>query len=689
MFQKYLLNLGIIFSIFTTLPHSLYASVYSDDDATATAIRLSLLGDKEELQNHINARIDWERQAMERDIEVPLLSDNLMLLQATTLEILPRSKNVKKLSPNLKFDRESKALLDPLKKNEPRDQYYTARGNRKYEQGRRVFNSTTQAFFSILQLNLYGILQPPIDFATYIFSGQPYLSPEERRELFAAREANDKLPQTLVPEPALDILKKWPKKRRETATLQARVNAKIAEKYGYDVMADWWWRREMLLTGADNPNNSQHLDLIENLLEQKDNRQKSLSVNISQTNQNLNDPLEAFYIQSLLLNQPIDSAWQYIESQEADETVTSYLGSLLSGTAARELKYDNFNSFEIIRDLTKKFDDPFWKARWKAYQDAPEFYPHQNLRSASRQVRSNHLKYVFNARPPREGQQLLTIESSRIRSSSTLQRLRGLFIIDSISRLISLPLIEKGTFSREIWLSTWERTPDNYLVSDGGEKFQSGILRALNREKQYDEGIALARELNDEKKVQSFTKKLVKSEINRILNYAVPEFRIEKLRELEERFIDTEQFNQIQKERIRQESIQDSLVQIDRKTLKRYEDIWRGSGLLISLQLLDGKSKNGEISKEGVYILKGDRVTFYEEKRAEWMTLNTTEGTTVETVRSFFPRQRAQSLQFSMDQPGERRRIPLELQGSAFPGFSIYPGLVPLQSDPSVRRLYE
>jgi hypothetical protein len=54
-----------------------------------------------------------------------------------------------------------------------------------------------------------------------------------------------------------------------------------------------------------------------------------------------------------------------------------------------------------------------------------------------------------------------------------------------------------------------------------------------------------------------------------------------------------------------------------------------------------------------------------------------------------FGRERAGGLREALDAPRSRKRIPVAIEGGAFPGFDVMPGLVALEPNERERRLYE
>jgi hypothetical protein len=130
-------------------------------------------------------------------------------------------------------------------------------------------------------------------------------------------------------------------------------------------------------------------------------------------------------------------------------------------------------------------------------------------------------------------------------------------------------------------------------------------------------------------------------------------------------------------------------VTISREELLAWPELAGPQGLALPATLLDGRKSNGEISKTGVSLLPGGIVSYFEENVGRRLELPTETERVDTAIRLLEPRRRADAVTREIRRPMPRKKIPLALEAGIYPGFEIFPGLVPLEPESRQRRLYE
>lgn len=128
---------------------------------------------------------------------------------------------------------------------------------------------------------------------------------------------------------------------------------------------------------------------------------------------------------------------------------------------------------------------------------------------------------------------------------------------------------------------------------------------------------------------------------------------------------------------------------IRRRDLLEDPDLAGPGALGLDPALLDGDGSNGEIGRQGVDLLTGGRVAWRDRATGERVVLELDEEAAAIVRERVAPGLREKAVRKRVNQPRERARIPLAIEGGFGPGIEAYPGLAPLNPDPDLRRLYE
>ncbi len=661
--------------------------------ATQQALQFSLLGKPAELDALARSR-EIEEKNQKRNGQRPLiLSDNIALLSGAIQPRVRSKSTTKNLLQNFKQDGETEQLFALVDQVNPREQFARARSNQRYESARRQVNSFTGAIFSVLQLQLFGLLQPPLDFAEWYTVGRKTLNPEQRREFAEARSylnTNPPIEEQLKPK-AERVVQQYPTKRLRTATLQAERNAQRELKEGNIYNALWWFDRELLLTNQETPQRKAHLELIQQLQREAEGRERSISIQQSADDAFTGSVSEGYnaLLEAVLLQTPYaELGIRYSSLSALEGTVSPLLADeyVLVQTTALAAEGNTLKARELLEWFAKN-GSGFWAERSVQYLNREDFNPAVGFAQANADYRRSVRRYLVYAESPRFPNRHLSSENARELETGWTRSIRSLFVIDIMSRAIILPLLPGSTFSRDAWLNTYGNLSEAELNSQQGREWKEQTLRAFRKMKRWESASNLANELGQPKNANKYANRWVEQELERI-DGRTPEVRLEQLIALQEN-APTSQARQVAEQALLNEQArQNVLAVLDRKYVKNNPDDWRKSMLNIPPEWTDGKKANGEIGSEGLYLVEGDQVRFKNKADGEWLTYNVTPGSVLNSVRLIYPRRRADDIEEFMNQPQEKKRIPIQVEGSAFPGINVLPGLVPLDPEQKRRRLY-
>lgn len=670
------------------------AQATSEDIATQQAIQFSLLGEPAALDNLARSR-EAEEKALKKSGTKPIvLSDNIALLSGAIQPRVRSEKVTKGLLDHFQQDSESEQLFALVKQVNQRERFARARNNQRYEAARRQVNSFTGAIFSVLQLQLFGLVQPPLDFAEWYTVGRKTLTPEQRREFAEARKYISTEPpaeEKLKPK-AEAIIRKYPDKRLRTVLLQAERNAEREYKQGDLYNALWWFDRELLLQNETQPKRKNHLKLAKQLQDETEGRENSLS--ILEDREAILEGNDFALYSELLEAALLQTSYAELEASILSSfpevgTETSKLTQdyVLLQAASLEREGNPIKGRELLNWAAEQ-ESGFWVDRSALYLQREDFNPALAFAEAkanySRQVR----RYLFLAESPRFNNKHLSADDTRELETGWTRSIRSLFVIDVISRAIILPLLPGSTFSREDFLDVYGRLTPQDLSSPEGREWKIQTLRAFRKMKRWKSASELAAELGETKKAEKYSVRSVTQKIGRIETYT-PEVRLQQFQALVES-TETEKGKAVAQEALKnEEARQDVLAVLERKFVKQNPTDWRKSLLNIPVEWSDGKKSNGEIGSEGLYLLETDQVRFKNKADGEWLTFDVTPGSVLSSVRLIYPRRRADEIEEFMNQPQEKKRIPIQVEGSAFPGVNVLPGLVPLDPNQRTRRLYQ
>lgn len=650
-----------------------------DDDDARAALHASFRGDAKAVLSVARER-HWFERAVAKD-SPRRLAENIAALGAATSRPPFTRRETKNVLEDFRTDGETEAFLQLVRETEPRERFRTARANRRYEDRRRALNSATNAVFGVLQLQFFGLVQPPLDGIEWLVSGYRYLNPEERRELQAAREVQVLPAETPKPSAARGIVRDWTELRANTAGLQARKNAELCEREGRLDAAAWWWERERALRGADAPFREDHVDAIA-AIEKRDDRRRRAVV-AGETDEPVDDADYRALVRAEILR-PADRETVEIAARfavgrwdtpmQGDLRLAEILQSRESGDAA----YARAQMEELAATDTPA------GARMAAYLAREDFTPAVAFDAAHDAIRGRKTAFVVSGADPQVARRSLSAEDARRIQAAWIGRARQLFVFDTIARTIAFPLLPGDLFPRDELFDAWRSAPEDFRATDRGREEARRVAKAYASVRRYEDSARLYDAAGDAEKSASMRQKAARAVERAARKEKSAAARADEYRQLLNAYPDYRKRARAEKALADAEFEANVLARIERRDLKAYPEL-RGAEALG----MDAVIVEKVMTREGVALLRNDRVAYVERSTKSRIEIDLPEGAVDRTLEMLLPRRRVQAVVRELNAPRELKRVPLAVQGGALPDFAMSPGLVPLEPDAELRRLYE
>lgn len=652
--------------------------------AMTRALRATLQGDPAALAAEAAEARSREKAG---SIEPPI-ADNLAALAAVSREPMPRITEFRSAMKGFERDQLVRNLERLIRRTEPRQAHIEAIRDRRYESIRSAYNSIVLPFVSVVQGQFFALFSVPFDAADHLVTGRLYLTPEQRRELYTARAAASSNARDSITESARDLEERWSDRRRLLSGLQAGTNGSRALKDGDLQTATFWFETEKVLRGWTKNRRAGHRQALIQVARAQGNRNRALSV--VDGDSLFTTPAEfAAYtttLRSLLLpDASVDETARrflvdFPRSAGADDAMAA-----LAGDAAR--RGDPILARVELQGLVDSGMPGPWRERAQAYIQSPEHDPRASLQVASDASAARFRGFLFEGRDPTVIARSLTAEESRQNRRRPIDRARGLFITDTITRAMALPLI--GGFPQPEMADAGARIDDDWYSTEEGREWRRRVMKAQAREQRFEAAAASARFLGDFRKAAAYDDRAAR--------------RLEKAAESAETPAQAQQLYErllnaypVYKRRSRVEKALETArldaatrARIPRNELGAYPELWRGGGLRLPDALLDGNKSNGEIDKDGVALLAWDAVVYTDAATGNRVEIPIAGEDRTQVIRMLEPRRRAKAVEAALKEKPRRGKLPLAVEAGAFPGFDVAPGLMPLRPDDQTMRLYE
>ena len=660
-------------------------AVTSEDGVTQAALRAALMGDADRVTTLAQLR---ERHEKEHP-QAAKLSENVAALAAAAHRPLMTRDEAKSILRDFDSDAEVETVLRLLVRQEPRERFYQARSDRRYETGRRLFNSATNAISGILTLQFFRLIQPPLEGIEYLLFGRQYLTPEQRKELWAARAVTENPLLRKKPFAAIETAGDWAPRRRQLAALQARKNAERARNQGRLRTAFWWYEREMLLKGRREPFREEQSEVIVELIKRQNLRNQAVSV--ADGDRSLREPAHFQAYSELLRAFVADPASESIP-REIDRFLAGFPLSDAAGgaRAAEAAHYSQAGQRGIARVsleyLARNGEGP-WTARAAQYAVRSDFDSEVAFKHAAEAIADRRYDYILYGADPAILTGSLSPEQSRAVEARWIRAARSLFVFDMISRTITLPLLP--AFPKDELFEAAETAPPEFYETDSGRKWLARVAKAYAGRHRYGQAAETWERLGETGKALDMRHKAAR-DLEREAG-RTPSAQRQAI--LYTRILDGYpaygRRGRVQRKLAQARERMTLLVTISPKELRAWPQLWRGQGLFLDPRMLDGKKGNGEIASPGVDLLAGGRMAYRDAQTGERLAVPLEPGAMERTLRWLYPLRHSRAVAEKLDEPLPRKRIPIGIEGSALPGIDVAPVLIPLDPDQRERRLYE
>jgi hypothetical protein len=661
----------------------------SATSATTLALRAAIMGDPGRgrflaIEQRITESIDPR---------VPVLSESMAMLASMSTKPAPRLAGFRedldtfpKSGTRLQMDR-------LLRRAEPRQVYLEARSDRKFERTRRVYNSIITPFTGLLSGQFLNLLILPAEGIEQAFVGGRYLTPEERRELYTARRAAVAAESTdAAVARAQATLRSKPARRDALARLQARENGERDWKEGRLGSADWWFRREMALANAspDKPMRSAHRDVISAISAREKARLNSTRVVEGESAISVQAEYYAYsdLLRTFLLSpasaRTIDEATTF-RKQYPKSIAVPTIDALIASIAHSGRDWKRAAGW--LRAAASSPSDSPWGQRSRALLADARFAPSAVLADAMDRDDDLFWRFVVSGEEPLPRTQSLDPETARLREASWIRAIRSVFVFDMISRYIATPFMKP--FPHEELFDVAGQVPDGFYATDEGADWMRRIAAAKARRKRHIEAAADYRRIGDESMALAMESRAARELDRRAKKEPDARTRAALYQRIVNAFPKYPEIRRVQRELARADREARGFLRIDRDALRAYPSLLNSDTLDLPATLVDGSAANGEIGKDGLYLLKDGGLLYEDRASKELVELPRTMEATRHAAEAAYPMLRRGFAHEEATRPLPRKRIPLALEGGAFPGIDIAPGLVPLEPDPALRRLYE
>jgi hypothetical protein len=664
-----------------------FGDIRKGDKLAQDALRASLLGDSERVA--LLARMRGREEELHGVRKGRGLSENVAALAAATARPLLDGPETRALVEGFRPDRETRNIARLLARIEPRERFREARADRRYEQRRRVYNSLLTAATGVLQLQFFSLLQPPLDAAEHLLVGRRYLSPEQRRELYRAREV-EALPPGRRDPAAIAVGGAWPPRRLALARLQARRNAARATSQGRLETAEWWHQRESVLAAGRAGSLPRHPDLQDAIVDRERDRRAAVVVTAGESA--LREPAHFARYGELLRAFVADSASPRVPelvqafridfplSEALDEVA---LAEALHARDSGQVRLARVN-FEYLARGTSA-----WSRKAARYLGRADFTPSVAFREAEAAIARRKREFLLFGRNPAQLGRTLSPEQARALEAGWITTARSLFVIDVVGRLIALPLLPASFFPRDELFTAAATAYPSYLETDEGRAWLRRTAGAYTAAKRHADAASLFDRLGDPAAAAE-SRERAAAALERDAD-ALPGWpeRAEAYRRIASAYPRYTGFDRVRGKQEHAERRLGLQAVLSRAELEAYPHLWREGGLFLSPVLFDGVRENGELAEGGVTLLAPDRIAYRDLAVSRPIEIAVEPGTNDYVLQLLAPIRRSSAVGEELSRAPARKRIPLAIEGSALPGLDLAPGLVPLDLDPKEKRLYQ
>lgn len=670
-----------------TLSAASEGAMSAPDAAVQQALRSALLGDAAAVR-----ALALERRVGEKAQPPPppeRHAENLAALGVATERPLPPSRPARGMLEGFRRDAGTRGVLRLLQTIEPRQRFREARLDRRYEQIRRTINGVFLPVFSALRGELFALISLPFEAAERLVVGGRYVTPEQRRELYTARAAAPAARTDAERKSPERALENYTPRRLRLAALQAEVNGRRAREQGQEGAALFWFDREVTLRQAERPLHGAHRALLTALSRIASQERSSVTVAdgdaLARSAEEFADATDL--LRSALLapgSEVFRSASERFAAAHPQSAWNDDAQAFQAALVQREGRFEE--AVGTLQQIAARRESP-WAVRAAAYLKTPELGPAATLRHERAREAARLRDYLLEAKDPWAERRGLTPEEARQRRGLWVDRARVLFITDSLARLLFLPFADSRP--RDGFLDAAGRVDPKWYESEEGRRWLRRVASAQREEKRYRSAGESYRRAGDVPRAEKMERKAARALERLARETTDPRLRVTILERRLTAYPNASRRERVEKDLSNARAEAEASVVLTREELRAYPELWRDAGLRLPATVLDGKKSNGEVSREGIAVLRRGAASYVDRATGNRIELPVEEKDRVQVEQQVLPRRTANQNAAELRKPLPRKRIPAALEAGAFPGFDASPTLVPLAPDPRDRRLYE
>jgi hypothetical protein len=639
----------------------------SSDSMTSAALRASLLGNEERAREIAQARLKWEQP---RNVKPEfVISERLAILAESSRRWLPSDRIAKQQLGAYPRTDASLAFRESLRSVEPREVLRNATATRVYESRRRAFNSVVGALAGVLRLQFFGLIQLPLDVAEGAVSGRPFVNPEQRRELLAARGVLEDRPSHAA---AKGLVARYEPRRLRLALEHAEANAERAAKQQRWETARWWmqWARTL------DPDWRAPSDLVrvgETMEREEDERLQSLFVR-----QVVVDDREEAWLRWVLasLDTPAEAEGRTpLRELGREELGVDVRASILAVRRNPATPQVTARALDVIAGL----DHPAWSPRAAGYREVGLYDAQDRLNAARADLRRARRDFVLWGTDPTIGSRTITPEDARLAESNLITGARSLFVFDMLGRSLALPLLPPGTFGREGILEATGSAERELRISEAGRDLLRAEAVALQKSRRPGQAARIWEQLDEPDRMESARARAARR-LERLAREA-PTAR-EEARVLQRVVAGWPKTPAAQRAAKRLAIVEEQMAMLTEIT----RDEWRA--LAPTWSEMGWEAPVAEAPAQA-RLMEAGTVEWRIRKKDPWQLAEIEPDTFDRMVASLREVRLGGRVAKVLDEPRERKRVPLLLDASALPGFDVTPGLVPADVPSEERRMYK
>ncbi len=658
------------------------------------ALRAAILGDAEAVRDVAEERRDLEDAARTaRTVPLPI-SSAIATLSVSVDRPLPTVREKRDTLSGYRRSQVTRNLEEMLRREEPRQRFLEARADRRYASLQRNVNAVLNPVTSLAQGQIFPLLSLPFDAAEHLIVGRQYLTPEQRRELFLAREAAAVEAGGPSRDRARSVLDASPGQRTRTSALQARQNAQRAAGQGRDWAAVFWYERERQLQDWDRIRRDGHRDALRRFAAARELRARSLEVAEGAETFGSTAEFGAYrdIVRHLILREYADDLPPFRRAAadfQRNHPGSPVLPAVLAAEAGVAQAEGNLSlAAAYLQRLEEgRLARGGWPERAADILQRPEYDPVPALREANRAVNRRWWGYILHARDPLVLERSLTAEEARMRRTTTFERARGLFLTDWLARLLFLPF--QDPFPEPEFPHAAAGVDPDWFLTPQGEWWGGRLATALRREARYVDAANLYERLGNERRTQRMRHRAARNLERQGDNAPTPELALRAYERLLNAWPDYRRRDRVLASLREARREADTILLIDRSELLAWPQLAAEDALDLNPDLLDGSRRTGEVGRDGLAVLRYGAYSYEDRRTGRRIEMPLTEEQLGRVLALMEPLRRTQSVREELRRPTPRKRLPIALEAGFLPGLDLSPSLVPLDPRLEERRLYE